>query len=191
MMSSPCSETIPLPKRRTIRRRKSNIMTAFWTLLFGAFLATAGGFWQVQHARNQERKSLKAALAAEIRAILSVIEQRHYVAGLEGFIASIDPQRNDLFQIRIARDYDVVFRSNCSKIGLLPPDIAERIVQFYFLISSAIEDIKLLADAYASPELRLPWSLHTVDGSRRFHQELLEISRQAIAAGEALAADLV
>jgi hypothetical protein len=166
-------------------------MTAFWTLLFGAFLATVGGFWQVQHARNQERKSLKAALAAEIRATLSIIKQRHYIAGLERFIASIDHQRNDLFQIRIARDYDVVFRSNSNKIGLLPPDIAERVVQFYFLISSAIEDIKLLADANAAPELRLAWNLHRVEGNRFFHQQLLDLSRQAIAAGEALAADLV
>jgi hypothetical protein len=44
---------------------ESHQMHDFWTLLLGAFLATSGGFWQFQHARNQERKSLKAALAAE------------------------------------------------------------------------------------------------------------------------------
>ena len=48
-------------------------MHEFWALLFGAFLATARGFLRVQYERSQERKSLKAALAAEIRAILSII----------------------------------------------------------------------------------------------------------------------
>ena len=48
-------------------------MHEFWALLFGAFLATARGFLRVHYERSQERKSLKAALAAEIRAILSII----------------------------------------------------------------------------------------------------------------------
>jgi hypothetical protein len=165
-------------------------MTAFWTLLFGAFLATAGGFWQAQHAHNVERKSLRAAFAAEIRAILSIVERRDYIAGLERFIASIDAQPNVLFQVRIAKEYDIVFRSNCDKIGLLPAELAKRVVQFYYLISSAIEDIKLLADANASPELRLPWNLHTAEGNRFFHQQLLELSRQATALGNALAMEL-
>lgn len=165
-------------------------MTSFWTLLFGAFLATGGGFLLAQFARYQERKSLRAALASEIRAILSIVERRHYIAGLERFIASIDAQRNNLAQIRIARDYDVVFRSNCDKIGFLPADLAARVVQFYYLISSAIEDLKLLADAHDAPELRLPWNLHTVEGNRFFHQQLLDLSREAIAAGGALAAEL-
>jgi hypothetical protein len=118
------------------------------------------------------------------------VERRDYIAGLETFIASIDAQRNGLFQIRIARDYDIVFRSNCNKIGLLPADLSERVVEFYYLISSAIEDIKLLADANASPELRFPWNLHTVEGNRFFHQQLLELSKQASAVGNALATEL-
>jgi hypothetical protein len=165
-------------------------MHDFWALLFGAFLATAGGFLRIQYERNQERKSLKAALAAEIRAILSIVERRDYIAGMETFIDSIDAQQNNLFQIRIARDYDVVFRANCNRIGLLPAHLSERVVQFYYLIYSAVEDIRLLADANVSPELRLPWRLDTPDGNRVFHQQLLEISRRAIVVGEAVATEL-
>jgi len=165
-------------------------MSAFWTLLFGAFLATAGGFLQFQFSRCQERKSLKAALAAEIRAILSIVQRRDYIAGLERFIASIDARQNNLYQVRIGRDYDIVFRSNCDKIGLLPADLAERVVQFYYLISSITQDIRLLADANVSPELRFPWRLNTPEGNRIFHQEILNLSRQAITSGEALAMEL-
>lgn len=78
--------------------------------------------------------------------------------------------------MRIASDYDVVFRANCNKIGLLPADLSGRVVQFYYVISSAIEDLRLLADANVSPELRFPWGLHTVEGNRAFHRQLLEIS---------------
>jgi hypothetical protein len=68
--------------------------------------------------------------------------------------------------------------------------LSGRVVQFYYLISSAIEDLRLLADANVSPELRFPWGLHTVEGNRNFHWQLLEISRQAVAVGEALATEL-
>jgi len=61
-------------------------MYDFWTLLFGAFLATAGGFLWRQYDRSQERRSLKAAIAAEIRAILSIVERRDYIAGMQRFI---------------------------------------------------------------------------------------------------------
>jgi hypothetical protein len=54
-------------------------MHGFGTLLFGAFVATAGGFLRRQYDRSQERRSLKAAIAAEIRAILSIVERRDYI----------------------------------------------------------------------------------------------------------------
>src|SRR4030095_11837491 len=90
----------------------------------GFFSGASVALIQVQYQRRQERKSLKAALAAEIRAILSIVERRDYIADLEKFIASIEP--NKLYQVRIARDYDIVFRSNCNKIGLLRADLSER-----------------------------------------------------------------
>jgi hypothetical protein len=154
----------------------------------GFFSGASVALIQVQYQRSQERKSLKAALAAEIRAILSIVEGRDYIADLEKFIASIDA--NDLYQVRIARDYDIVFRSNCNKIGLLPADLSERVVRFYYLIASAIEDIRLLVDANASPELRFACRLDTAEGNRIFHQNLLDISRQAIARGSTLATEL-
>ena len=68
-------------------------MYDFWTLLFGAFLATAGGFCGVRTICSQERRSRKAAIAAEIRAILSIVERRDYIAGMQRFINTITAEQ--------------------------------------------------------------------------------------------------
>ena len=92
--------------------------------------------------------------------------------------------------MRIARDYDIVFRSNCQKIGLLSADLSESVVRFYYLVSSAIEDIRLLNEANVDFKLRLPYRLDTAEGSLFFHQQLLALSRQIVTEGDALAEEL-
>jgi len=165
-----------------------------WTFL--GFLAGAGvtfvaallpHWWQ----RRQEKKSIRAALAAEVRAISAIVAYRDYLDGLQRHIASIErEQHTHLYQVRIARDYDIVFRSNCDKIGLLPADLSGSVVRFYYLVSSAVEDVRLFNEANVDFKLRLPYRLDTAEGSLFFHQQLLALSRQIVTEGDALAEEL-
>jgi hypothetical protein len=61
----------------------------FWLTILGAILAISGGFAEKAYARRKERKSLRAALRAEIQAILAIVERRDYIAGLSKFIEAI------------------------------------------------------------------------------------------------------
>jgi len=72
-------------------------------------------------------------------------------AGLSRFVEAIRVGSPNFFEVRIGKDYDIVFRSNCDKLGLLPPETAARTVGFYYLVSSIVEDINLLRDAGESP----------------------------------------
>ncbi len=85
------------------------------------------------YERRKERESLRAALRAEIQAILAIVERRDYIAGLSNFVEAIKGGSTNLFEIRIGRDYDIVFRSNCGKLGLLPSETAARTVDFYMI----------------------------------------------------------
>jgi len=80
--------------------------------------------------RRQDRKSLRAALRAEIQAILAIVERREYLPGLSRFVEAIRVGSPNFFEVRIGKDYDIVFRSNCDKLGLLPPETAARTVGF-------------------------------------------------------------
>jgi len=165
-----------------------------WTFL--GFLTGAGvtfvvallpHWWQ----RRQEKKSIRAALAAEVRAISAIVGYRDYLDGLQRHIVSIErEQHTNLYQVRIARDYDIVFKSNCDKIGLLPADLSDSVVRFYYLVSSAVEDVRLLNEANVDFKLRLPYRLDTAEGSLFFHQQLLALSRQIVTEGDALAEEL-
>ena len=152
--------------------------------LAGAATAIAAVLIPICVQRHQEKRSIRAALAGEVRAILAIVERRDYLAGLERHIASIDAQHNNLFQVRIARDYDIVFRSNCDKIGLLPADLSESVVRFYYLVSSAVEDVRLFNEANVDLKLRLPYRLDTAEGGLFFHQQLLALSRQIVTEGK-------
>ena len=48
----------------------------FWLTILGAILAIGGGFLAKAIERRQDRKSLRAALRAEIQAILAIVATR-------------------------------------------------------------------------------------------------------------------
>ncbi len=117
-----------------------------------------------------------------------VVGHRDYLDALQRHIASIEREQHIyLYQVRIAMDYDVVFRSNCDKIGLLPADLSESVVRFYYLVSSAVEDVRLFNEANVDFKLRLPYRLDTAESSLFFHQQLLALSRLIITEGNAVA----
>jgi len=77
----------------------------FWSTLLsvvvGGIIAIGGGFVQRICERRHERKSLRAALRAEIQAILAIVERRHYIAALSNLIEAIKSGSNNFFERRI------------------------------------------------------------------------------------------
>jgi hypothetical protein len=87
------------------------------------------------------------------------------MARLSNFIEAIKGGSTNCFEIRIGKDYDIVFRSNCSKLGLLPSETVARTVGFYYLVSSVVEDLALLQDASESASLQTRYRLDTQRGN--------------------------
>jgi hypothetical protein len=87
------------------------------------------------------------------------------MARLSNFIEAVKGGSTNCFEIRIGKDYDIVFRSNCGKLGLLPSEAVARTVGFYYLVSSVVEDLVLLQDASESASLQTRYRLDTQRGN--------------------------
>jgi len=166
----------------------------FWSTLLsivvGGIIAIGGGFVQRICERRHERKSLRAALRAEIQAILAIVERRHYIAALSNLIEAIKGGSTNFFERRIGSRYDIVFRSNCGKLGLLPPETAAETVRFYFMVSSVREDLVLLQNASESANLRTSYGLDTPHGNLAFHEQMLRFSIETVTLGNHLIQEL-
>ena len=177
--------TTPVTESSTMPGGSGVLGTILATIL-GGILAISGGFAEKIYEQRKERESLRAALRAEIQAILAIVERRDYIAGLSKFIEAIKGGAPDLFEIRIGKDYDIVFRTNCGKLGLLPSDTAAKTVGFYYLVSSIVEDLVLLQNACESANLRTRYGLDTQHGNLAFHEQMLRLSSETVTLGNHL-----
>lgn len=101
--------------------------------------------------RRHETKTLRASLAAEITGVTEIIRARGYVLGLragaEGKVAT--------YPVNIPADYFLVYKANIARLGLLEPSEAKRIIRFYHLVESVIQDVipgGILYEGKSGPE---------------------------------------
>jgi len=107
---------------------------------------------------------------------LAIVERRHYIEALSNLIEAIKGGSTNFFERRIGSRYDIVFRSNCDKLGLLSSETAARIVRFYFQVSSVVLDLNFLRDAVDSPDLQARYGLNQRDRNLAFHEEILRLN---------------
>ena len=75
-------------------------------------------------------------------------------------------------------------------MGLLSTETAASIVRFYSLVSSVVLDINLLQDASRDSGLQERYGLNTPAGNLAFHEEMLQLSREAFDLGNELIREL-
>lgn len=126
-----------------------------WTAVFTAVIGAAAGISAplIMHysGGRQERESVRAAIIAEISSLADIIERRGYEhdlwceqANLENRLqAAIAGEEVEAasFHAPIPKDYNLVYRQNCQRLGMLAPMEASQVVQFYQLLQSVIADI--------------------------------------------------
>ena len=99
----------------------------------GTVGAIAGGTFSSWFARQQERQSIAAAFAGEVQGLMDVIARRQVAERLEQGV-----------QFTISDGPFPVFDANVSKIGLLPPPLASRVIGFYSEAAGAVVDFRTL-----------------------------------------------
>jgi hypothetical protein len=108
--------------------------------IVGAILALAGGFLSKFVEGRKDRKSLRCALAAEIRAFLSTLE-REKLGGLfdETYVRIQEENRSPLFPAVFRTAYNTVFSSSAGNLGKLEPCLVTDLVDYYYSVQTLVE----------------------------------------------------
>jgi hypothetical protein len=117
----------------------------------GGLIGIMGSYAAFLYQRRLERKSITAAFAAEIYALLELVEKRDYVSAIKQDIESIKSGSRMRHSIPVTQTYFNVYFKNLDKIGLLKASIASKIVLFYTNAFALLEDFKTLEDT------SVPW----------------------------------
>ncbi|HTV48309.1 MAG TPA: hypothetical protein VMG59_07690 [Phycisphaerae bacterium] len=149
-------------------------------VLIGGILATASGFITQLWLFHQERKAIAHALAGEINAILNIVRRRGYLEAFHELIEKVkQTQKPSKIVIQVKMEYFNVYKSNTDKIGRLPQKLTQRLVNFYTVAFSMIEDVL--------PESRHP---KTVEESLRILEALRDMGKLLVEDGTLLVEEL-
>lgn len=150
-----------------------------WNTILGAVLALAGGVIATRYQYRRDVRGLRFALAAELSSVTNLIWHRKYLENLREHIAAVELTRvPSFFQVRISKNYDVIFLGNAGRIGILHPRLTSRITIVYYRMAAIREDLETLADAARkAPGTEWLWELKNCIN---FHKQLLELSESTI-----------
>src|SRR5262249_28191285 len=112
---------------------------------------------------RRQREELCAAFAAEIEALLKIVETRRHVANFEGWLRRWRNGEDDVPQMFWLNDgkapEDLVYTKNVDKIGLLGADAAD-IVLFYTNLGAVRINLRVFVTGQARDftiERRIAW----------------------------------
>lgn len=117
--------------------------------LAGTIIGGCITFFTQTYMRKKEkeelRKTISAAFYSEVCSLLKLAKMRQYLEMLVEAIMVIDnkktyPPVEQLFNFRF-EDYFSVYRNNVKNIGILDPEIAPLLTEFYVNVFSLLEDL--------------------------------------------------
>lgn len=117
--------------------------------LITALSAAGGPYWIWHRQAARERASVRAALLAEVLALVELVELRGYAQGLreaEEYVRSspdseVGETRSLEFSVNINDHYNRVYQANVTRLGGLSPHEANQIVRFYQMTDSVKSDV--------------------------------------------------
>lgn len=133
-----------LPREETDTQGVGSITSVLIGAAISLVTSLLTAYVTVTHSQRLKTRTLAAALSAEIRSILDLAETRDYLGGMDQLIATSESTGiPESFVLVMRHNYFQVYQSNLSDIGMLPPDAAARVVQFYATCYSFLEDVAI------------------------------------------------
>lgn len=152
--------------------------------LGGAYITVQGSLTVQKRQRQAERESIASAFYGEINALLSIIQTRQYIKGIEESLSRLQQTKalGSLYSFRVTRSYFNVYEKSVDKIGLLPVPLPERIAFLYTIGFAILEDVDFInatpVGNWEAPEIR------------DLLQELLDLFREAVNSGQEIQASI-
>ena len=130
-------------------------MQQWWLTVLGAALALLGGIaTKLVTDRFIEAPGLRAAIGAEIRAVLGLIQRDNLLGAINEQIQAMENSRETTpFRVAFRSTYNIVFAANASKLNLLPrwfdgsfdTELVPNLVNYYYLLQTMIELSEMIA----------------------------------------------
>jgi hypothetical protein len=141
-------------------------------------VALIGGFGAKRYADYREAKGIKAALAAELRALLDIVDNRKYFESIGKYIESIkgfdgNAVLHEPMSAKVDKNYQMVFAGVVDRIGLLQADLAAEVVAVHYYIQAFLEDLKISSTAKSDPTCA--WILRDYATLKAFYNDFLAI----------------
>lgn len=115
-------------------------------------LAGIGGAYLMNSNRlaRQESRGVRAAILAEVAALVELAERRDYLRVLRTMAVearefySVNPDHPEDFTLSIplSENYNRIYLQNAQRIGVLSADEARQVVRFYQLVDSLVCDVR-------------------------------------------------
>jgi len=127
-------------------------MVDWTTVLVGLIGAGAGALPPLYLHMNgvgRERSAVRAAILAEVTALIDLIDRRGYLSGMNFELSDEELQSADatqeevtyFYRVIVPADYNLIYRENASRLGCLKVDEAAEVVKFYQLLQSVVADV--------------------------------------------------
>lgn len=118
--------------------------------LVSALAGIGGAYLNSNRIAKQESRSVRAAILAEVAALVELAERRAYLPELRGMAEGArafyqeNPDSTDSFTLSIplSENYNRIFAQNAQRIGVLSENEARQVVRFYQLVDSLLADVK-------------------------------------------------
>ena len=112
-------------------------------VIIGGSINVASTFYLEGKKQKAHSRRLALAFQGEIGALLKIIQRRRYLETFQWFIEEMERTGNKYsFDLRVRREYFLVFKNNVGDIGLLACPLPALIAQFYVQANSVLEDIE-------------------------------------------------
>jgi len=118
----------------------NNLLSVF----IGGMLAITGSSVVKWLEYAVERRSLRAALKAEIAGMLAMVERRGHGQLFAEVVEAwrTGDEEAEIFLFGIEEDFNPVYSANVGRVGLLGRDVAGDVVQFYDMIIGVRADLR-------------------------------------------------
>lgn len=122
-----------------------------YSVATGGVIGVLGGFlsnYAIEQFKSKKAaKHLAQSFLGEIKALRTITEARGYTDGLKQLIEHIEITNEPiLYQVKVRKDYLVVYKENADRIGMLEEPLPEYLATFYTLTNSILEDLESLSD---------------------------------------------
>ncbi|WP_313209645.1 hypothetical protein [Stutzerimonas nitrititolerans] len=110
--------------------------------ILAAIAAAVGSITSGWLSRRHQKRAIRAALLAEVAALSSIIRRRKYREDLEEAAEHVRRTGDKYYlTVPVPPHYCRIYAANVTSVGLLQPALAQKLVVFYQLVDSVVQDV--------------------------------------------------